>query len=105
MRRFFGALSSPCSGSPASLFVPVAAAPLGVSGGVVMGTPVTLPELAAVMPGTLPEMRCGFVLTAVDDCVAIDEAEFVRVGEAGRCVAADEVAGGDGAVKELAVRV
>lgn len=78
---------------------------LGVSGGVVNGTPVTLPELAAAMLGTLPEMRVGLLTTlvfgTVDVCVAwvaIDEAEFDRAGEDGRW----GIAGGDGAVMELA---
>lgn len=35
----------------------------GVSGGVVSGIPVTLPELAAVMAGTLPEISVGLVTT------------------------------------------
>ena len=34
----------------------------GVSGGVVMGTPVTLPECVAVRPGTWPTINDGFVI-------------------------------------------
>lgn len=78
---------------------------LGVSGGVVIGTPAALPELAAVSVGTLPEMRVGLLTTPVgteDDCVATDEVEFDRAGDDGRCDAADAEAGGEGAVKELA---
>lgn len=73
---------------------------LGVSGGVVKGTPVTLPELAAVIDGTLPLMRGGLLTTP--DCVAIDDVEFDLVGEDGRLDGTDDVVGGEGAVKELA---
>lgn len=77
---------------------------LGVSGGVVMGTPVTLPELVAAIPGTLPPMRVGLLITpvgTVEDWVATDEVEFDLAGECGRCGAADADAGGEGAVNEL----
>lgn len=79
----------------------------GVSGGVVIGTPVTLPELAAAIPGTLPEIRGGLLMTPVGtelDCVvmvAIEDVEFDLAGDAGRCEMSVE-AGGDGAVNELA---
>lgn len=63
----------------------------GVSGGVVSGTPVTLPEFAAAMPGTLPEIRGGLVTTpaagTVLACVvmvAIDDVEFDLAGDEGR---------------------
>lgn len=67
IRRFLGSLISSLSLSLASLFAP-ATLPLvllGVSGGVVIGMPVTLPELAAAIPGTLPEMRGGLLITPV----------------------------------------
>ena len=79
--------------SLASRFVPATlpAALLGVSGGVVRGTPVTFPELAAAMLGTLPEISVGllttFVFGTVDvwvACVAMDDVEFDQAGEAGR---------------------
>lgn len=73
---------------------------MGVSGGVVKGTPVTLPELAAVIDGTLPLMRGGLLTTP--DCVAIEDVEFDLVGEDGRLDGTDDVAGGEGAVNELA---
>lgn len=79
---------------------------LGVSGGVVMGTPVTLPEFVAAMPGTLPTMSGGLLTTPVggtleDCCVAMDDVEFDLAGEVGRCAATETEAGGEGAVKEL----
>lgn len=90
---FFGSLPSSFSASSASLFTPTLAvvvvpgsAPgttLGVSGGVVNGTPVTLPELAAVMDGTLPLMSGG-LLTTPEGCVATDDVEFDLAGEDGR---------------------
>jgi hypothetical protein len=76
----------------------------GVSGGVVMGTPVTLPEPVAAKPGTCPTIREGFVMTpACEGWVTIDEVEFERAGEDGRWLTnwAKEAAGGDGAVMEL----
>ena len=107
MRLFFGSLLSSFSISLASRLLPAVptVAFLGVSGGVVNGTPVTLAEWVAVIPGTLPEMRGGLLTTPVgiaEDCVAIDDVEFDRVGEEGRCVATVVDAGGDGAVNELA---
>lgn len=45
------------------------------------GIAVTLPELAAARPGTLPPMRGGLVSTAEDDWVATEEVELERVGE------------------------
>lgn len=110
MRRFFGSLSS-FSLSLASLLVPATLPPvalLGVSGGVVIGTPVTLPELAAAMPGTLPEMRVGLLTTPTAGtvevcvaCVAMEDVELDRAGDDGRWEKVVVVAGGDGAVKEL----
>lgn len=51
-------------------------------------------------------MRVGLLTTPVgtdEDCVAIDDAELERAGDAGRCdPAGAAVAGGDGAVNELA---
>lgn len=71
-----------------------------------IGTPVTLPELVAVSPGTLPPMSGGLLTTlvgTVDDWVAMDEVEFDLAGEWGRCMLNDDVdAGGDGAVKDVA---
>jgi hypothetical protein len=65
IRLFLGSVPSFSPWLLASRLTPVAA-PLevpGVSGGVVMGMPVTLPEFVAAMLGTLPMMREGFVLT------------------------------------------
>ena len=79
----------------------------GVSGGVVMGTPVTLPEWAAAMDGMLPPISGGLLMT-LEDCVAIEEVEFERAGDVGRTLVKDAVAetvpvgGGDGAANELA---
>lgn len=39
---------------------------LGVSGGVVIGTPVTLPEFVAAILGTVPPIRVGLFMTAAD---------------------------------------
>lgn len=78
---------------------------LGVSGGVVIGTPPALAELVAVRAGTLPEMRCGLLITPVgteEDCVAIEDVEFERVGDDGRCNVEVAEAGGEGAANELA---
>lgn len=69
-----------------------------------MGTPVTLPEFAAVRPGTCPTISDGLVMTpACDGCVTIDDVEFDRAGDDGRWLTneASEAAGGDGAVREL----
>lgn len=89
---FFGSLAvvSSFSLSLASRFVPAALLfeLRGVSGGVVIGTPVTLPELAAVMLGTFPEIRGGLVKTpavgATEAWVTIEEVELDRAGEEGR---------------------
>ena len=110
IRLFLGSLPSSFSlslASPGRLFdADRPSAPLrGVSGGVVIGTPVTLAELAAAMPGTLPTIREGLVMTpdgAVDDTVTTEDVEFDRAGDAGRMLTKDAVGGGDGAVKELA---
>lgn len=74
----------------------------GVSGGVVAGIAITLPELAAARPGTLPPIRVGFVSTAEDDCVATDEVELERAGDWGGALTKDAVGagGGEGAVKD-----
>ena len=102
-----GPLTSSFSLSLASLLVPAPpdVAFLGVSGGVVMGTPVTFPEFAAAMPGTFPEISGGLLTTpvgTVEDCVAIDDAELERAGDAGLWPPYVVVeAGGEGAVKEL----
>lgn len=106
MRRFLGSLTSSLSLSLASRLVPAAlpVALLGVSGGVLIGTFPTGPVLAAAIPGTLPPISVGLVLTAEgtkDDCVATEEVEFDLAGECGLCGAADVEAGGDGAVMEL----
>lgn len=101
LRFFCEVLVSSLSFSTASLLMPAAILALpGVSGGVVMGTPVTLPELAAVMLGTLPPMRGGLFIT--EACVATDDAEFDRVGDGGRAFPYDVVGGGDGAGNEVA---
>lgn len=81
----------------------------GVSGGVVIGNPVTLPELAAVSPGTLPPIRVGgFVRPppgpppgAAEACVMIDEVELDRAGDEGRWFTKVAAGGGEGAAKEL----
>ncbi len=89
----------------ASLFVPATLDEVfGVSGGVVIGTPDTLPEFAAATEGTVHAINDGGLVAAgMDDaCVATEDVELERVGDAGRCEAADTDAGGDGAVKELA---
>lgn len=106
IRLFFGSLVSSFSPSLASRLVPAAlpAALLGVSGGVVMGTPTTLAELVAAIPGTLPPIRVGLLITAegtAEDWVATDEVEFDRAGECGLCGATGAEAGGEGAVNEL----
>lgn len=83
---FLGSFPSSFSASSASLLTPalaVGATTLGVSGGVVNGTPVTLPELAAVIDGTLPLMRGG-LLTTTEGCVATEDVEFDLVGDDGR---------------------
>ena len=95
--------------SLASRFTPVTAAVAavlllgrGVSGGVVMGTPVTFPELVAAMLGTLPPIKVGFVMTAADACVVTDDVLFDRAGEDGLMLTKEAVVGGDCAANELA---
>lgn len=67
-----------------------------------MGTPVTLPELVAVIPGTLPAKSGGGPVGAVDVCVIMDDVEFDLAGEVGRWFTTKFAAGGgDGAAKEL----
>lgn len=105
MRRFLGWLvvdASSFSDSLASRLTPAVllCAGAGVSGGVVMGMPVTLPELVAAMLGILPPIKGGLFMIEID--VAIDEVEFDRVGEAGRPPTNEVVAGGEGAAKEVA---
>lgn len=83
---FLGSFPSSFSASSASLFTPAlagGATTWGVSGGVVNGTPVTLPELVAVIDGTLPLMRGG-LLTTTEGCVATEDVEFDLVGDDGR---------------------
>lgn len=104
--RLFLGFPSSFSLSLASRFVPAVADTLlrGVSGGVVIGTPVTLPVLAAATVGTVPPIRGGLLITPLEPaagCVATDEVELDLAGDAGRCGAADTDAGGDGAVNEL----
>jgi hypothetical protein len=67
-----------------------------------MGTPVTLPELAAAIPGTVPPIRGGFVMTAAEACVVTDEVELDRAGDDGRMLTneAELVGGGEGAANE-----
>lgn len=77
----------------------------GVSGGVVMGTPVTFAELVAAIPGMLPTMRDGLVaiLGWAEDCVATDDVELDLAGDEGRGWLAKPAArGGDCAEKEPA---
>lgn len=108
MRLFFcceSAGTSSLSLSLASRFTPAAMLVLlaGVSGGVVIGTPVTLAELVAAIPGTLPPIKGGLLITgACVGCVAIDEVELDLVGDEGRALTKDAVGGGEGAVNELA---
>lgn len=83
----------------------------GVSGGVVIGTPVTLAELVAAMLGTLPPIRVGLFITLVEACVTTDDVELDLAGEDGRTTMgmpdvaetndAVATAGGDGAANEL----
>jgi hypothetical protein len=96
---------SSCSLSLASLLVPVVKLVelRGVSGGVVMGTPVTLPEFVAVILGTCPAISGGLLRTpvcVVEDCVSTEHVEFDRVGEDGRGFTKVAVGGGEGAVIE-----
>lgn len=80
--------------------------PRGVSGGVVIGIPVTCPEFAAVMLGTWPAIKGGLLITpvgAAEACVMIDDVELDRVGDVGLWTNVAVVrVGGDGAVRELA---
>lgn len=93
--------------SLASLLTPAATATalplLGVSGGVVIGTPVTLAELVAAILGTVPPMSGGLLITAAEDWVAIEEVLFDRAGDEGLMLTNETlvVAGGEGAVNEL----
>lgn len=67
-----------------------------------MGTPVTLPELAAAMLGTVPPIRGGLVSTALEACVAMEEVLFERAGDEG-LILNDPlfvVGGGEGAVND-----
>lgn len=76
---------------------------LGVSGGVVIGTPVTAPELAAARLGTVPPIKVGFDMTAADAWVVTEDVLFERAGEDGLMLMneAAVVLGGEGAVNEL----
>jgi hypothetical protein len=54
------------------------------------------------IPGILPDTRGGFdiiALGAYEDCVAIEEVEFDRVGEDGRAVGPRGAGGGEGAIE------
>lgn len=84
---------------PTPLAAPLPA--LGVSGGVVMGIPVTLPELVAAMLGTLPPRSGGLFIT--DIWVAIDDVELDRAGEDGLALTngVEAFGGGEGAANEL----
>lgn len=71
----------------------------------VTGIPVTLPELATAILGTLPIIREGLVMTpvcAAEETVATDDVEFDRAGDVGRAFTNEAAGGGDGAVNELA---
>jgi hypothetical protein len=103
--RFLGWLTpSSFSLSLASRFAPATlfAVLRGVSGGVVMGTPVTFAEFVAAMLGMLLTNSVG-LFTTVDACVTIDDVELERAGEDGRALLTKDAAGGgDGAANELA---
>lgn len=95
IRRFLGAMSSfsdsLVSLLPSTLPLTELAAltppAIGVCGGVVQGR--ALNEFAAATLGTLPRVGVGLLVIipaepcACDDCVAIDDAELVRVGLGG----------------------
>lgn len=69
-----------------------------------IGTPVTLAELVAVILGTLPTMSVGLLTTpdgAVEAWVTTDDVEFDRAGDEGRALTNDAAGGGDGAANEL----
>jgi len=109
IRLRFGLLPEPSSVSASlSLLRPGAPVtePRGVSGGVVIGIPVTCPEFAAVILGTWPAIKGGLLITpvgAAEACVMIDDVELDRVGDVGLWTNVAVVsAGGDGAVRELA---
>lgn len=53
------------------------------------------------MPGTVPPISGG-LFTMFEDCVAMEDVEFDRVGDGGRALTKEPVAGGDGAANELA---
>lgn len=81
------------------------AALLGVSGGLVIGTPTAFEEFVAVRAGTLPAISVGLLTTPVgteEDCVAIEDVELDLAGDDGRCEVGGADVGGEGAVKELA---
>lgn len=84
----FGALASSAALSLVSRLTPegtvagTAAVLRGVSGGVVMGTPSTLPEFVAATLGTWPTVKDG--LLRIPSRVITEEVEFVRVGDDGR---------------------
>ena len=107
-RRFFWPPDDASSSSLSlvSLLVPPAPPetdPCGVSGGVVMGTPVTLAELVAVMPGTWPPISGGLLMTPVgaeEDWVMTEEVELERAGDEGRWLT-KEAGGGEAAATEL----
>lgn len=86
----------------AVLLTPVLPLGRGVSGGVEIGTPVTLPEFVAAMPGTLPPIRGGLVKTAAEACVAMDEVLLDLAGDDGLRLTKDVEVGGDGAANEPA---
>lgn len=66
-----------------------------------IGTPVTLPELVAVIPGTLPAINGGGPVGAVEVCVIMEDVELDLAGELGRWLTKAAAGGGDGAAKEL----
>lgn len=53
------------------------------------------------MLGIVPPSSGGLFMT-FEDCVAMEDVEFDRVGDGGRALTNDPVAGGDGAANELA---
>jgi hypothetical protein len=79
----------------------------GVCGGVVIGMPITAPELAAATLGTLPRVGVGLlVMVKLDDCdcspkescVAIEDVDEVRVGLSGRTGGAEGAVDGVGRI-------
>jgi hypothetical protein len=67
-------------------------------------------ELVAAMLGMVPETSWGLLMTVVgalwctiDDCVAMDEVEFDRVGDEGRAAKKELLVVAEGASKGAAI--